>query len=115
MPLVAAARAVLDVLGADVDFFVVAIEVQARGVGYTVESANDESHAAGAGAVGSGGFFRGGVEEVEDVLDLGGEVLVAVDVGEEDGGAFVGEVAEFEAEEGSGEGVFAEYGGCGWG
>ena len=64
----------------------------------------------------SGGrFFWGVVEEVKDVLNLGGEVFVAVDVGEEDLGAFVGEVAELEAEEGGGEGVFADYGGCGWG
>lgn len=84
VPLVAATRAVFDVLCADVDLFVVGVEVEAGGVCHAVEGADDECHAAGGGAVGDGCFFGGVVEEVEDVLDLGGEIFVAVDVGEED-------------------------------
>lgn len=39
---------------------------------------------------------------------MGGEVLVPVDVCEEDAGAFVGEVAEFEAQQGEWELVLAD-------
>lgn len=70
LPLVAVTRAVLDVLCADVDFFVVGIEIETGGVGYAFEGADDECHAAGGGAVGAGSFRGREVEQVEDVLDL---------------------------------------------
>lgn len=83
-----------DVAEVEVDLLVVVVEVGAGGVGEARVGAQDEGDAAGAGA----GAVRGGVEEVEDGLDEGGEVLGGFDVGEEEGGGVVGEVLEVQAE-----------------
>jgi hypothetical protein len=53
-----------------------------------------------------GGGGRGGVEEVEDGVDAGGEEIDGVEGFEEEFGAGVGEVADVEMEAGEGEGVF---------
>lgn len=93
-----------DVVEVEVDLFMILVEVRARGVREAVVLAQDQRHAAGARA-GAGG----GVEEVQDVLDLEGEVFACFDVGEEDGGAFVAEVVEVQADFGGGEVVGADW------
>ena len=98
-----------DVVAIQMDLFMVGIEICTSRVGYAVHRSQNESDGARAGT----DCLGVGVEEVEDVLDLRGEVFGAFGVGEEYAAAFMTEVVEVEAESGGGEGVFADReGGC---
>lgn len=94
---------VRDVVCAEVDFFVVRVEVEARRVGYAVHVSQDERDGARRWyAVGS----QSCVQVVEDAGDGVFEGVGGVDAAEEGTGAGGGEVAEFETEEGLSLGLY---------
>lgn len=88
----------------EVHLFVVVVELRARRVGDAAHVAQDEGD--GAGGRRRGGRIRGrGVEGAQDVLGGGRDTLGEVERCEGAVGGWVGEVADFEAEFGEGEGA----------
>lgn len=97
-----------NVAEADVNLLVVVVEVRAGGVGDAAHVAQDDGDRAGrrhmGGRIGDMGLFS--VEQALDMGDGGGQDGGSVDGLEEDVGAFVDDIADFEAQFGLGEGGF---------